>query len=95
MRESTEISEKNEFIIYFQLPLAVYREISAHLQQIEGIRVDLVAHSSREFDYNQSQIGGLAIRYDSDLDVIYHSRIRSILDYYAQKYGAYTVAPID
>lgn len=44
-----------------RLPLAVYREIAAHLQAIDGVRTGLLPQTSREFDYLQSQVGGLWI----------------------------------
>ena len=43
------------------LPLAVYREIAAHIRQVLGVEVGLIPQTSSEFDYNQSQISGLWI----------------------------------
>jgi hypothetical protein len=53
--------ETKEKIEFAGLPLAVYREIAAHLHQVEGVEVGLIPQSSQQFDYNQSQIGGLWI----------------------------------
>jgi hypothetical protein len=94
MVEQTAIRAKKEHISYHQLPLAVYREIASHLRQVEGIEVDLVSQSSKEFDYNQSQIDGLSITYFLGLDGNSMSRIREILDYYAGHFGSYCVSPI-
>jgi hypothetical protein len=91
MVEQIAIRNKSEQISYSQLPLAVYREIAAHLRQLEGITVDLVPQIDGEFDYNQSQIGSLSITYSLDLDADSFSRSRKILDYYAQRFGSYSV----
>ena len=95
MVEQTAIRNKSEQISYSQLPLAVYCEIAAHLRQVEGITVELVSQTDREFDYNQSQIGSLSITYSPDLDADSLSRIRKILDYYAQRFGCYSVLAIN
>ncbi len=43
------------------ISLAVYREIAAHLRQIEGISVTFLAPIDRVFNYTESQLGGLEI----------------------------------
>lgn len=65
------------------LPLAVYREIAAHLRQVGGIKVELIVQSSQEFDYNQSQIEGLCIEY-----ILPQSQqlVEEILTYYYHTY---------
>ena len=83
--------QTTEQITYPQLPLAVYREIAAHLRQIEGIDAQLIAYSPEEdqkqqFDYAQSQIKGLSIEYSDNLDKHSQERKEEILDYYAQRY---------
>ena len=80
-----------EEITYPQLPLAVYREIAAHLRQIEGVKAELIPYSPKEdqkqqFDYNQSQIKGLSIEYSDNLDLQSKQRKEKILNYYAQRY---------
>jgi hypothetical protein len=73
-----------------ELPLAVYREIAAHLRQVEGVNTGLILRplegSSEEFDYAQSQIAALWIEHPQDIAEINLKTIESILDYYAQKY---------
>jgi hypothetical protein len=70
-------------IVYPGLPLAVYREIAAHLRQVEGVEVELARQDSQRFDYNQSQIGSLQIAYpDRDLVLV-----EAILSYYDRRYG--------
>ncbi|KOP24202.1 hypothetical protein AMR41_22820 [Hapalosiphon sp. MRB220] len=75
--------EKVEFT---DLPLAVYREIAAHLRQVEGVEVELIPQSSRQFDYNQSQIAGLWISLSPDSDSISQQRVEQILAYYRDRY---------
>jgi len=41
----------------------VYREIAAHLRQVEGVETGLYPSQAEQFDYNQSQVGGLWIQY--------------------------------
>ncbi len=77
-------SEKIEFA---GLPLAVYREIAAHLRQVEGVEVNLEPQLSQQFDYNQSQIGGLRI-VTSNISPIGHQQVEQILAYYRNRYGS-------
>ena len=88
---TTEIRSirQKEKISYSQLPLAVYREVSAHLQQIEGVKTLLISQSSTQFDYAQSQIEAIQIEYSVDLPSQEKQYLEAILDYYAQKYGKY------
>ncbi len=73
-----------------ELPLAVYREIAAHLRQVEGVDTGLISRplegTSEEFNYAQSQIEALWIEHSKDLNDSNLQSIESILDYYAQKY---------
>ncbi|MEW5856631.1 MAG: hypothetical protein AB1861_04540 [Cyanobacteriota bacterium] len=68
------------------LPLAVYREIAAHLRQVEGVDTGLVPQPGQSFDYNQSQVGGLWIQYAEDADSSSRQQVKQILDYYGQRY---------
>ena len=75
-----------------QLPLAVYREVAAHLRQLEGVKTNLIMRSlepdpAEKFDYYQSQIAALEISYESEISAIDRDRIGEILDYYAQRYS--------
>lgn len=69
-----------------RLPLAVYYEIAAHLRQLSGIRVEILPQTDPQFDYLQSQVGGLSIDY-SELSVVDRTKATEILDYYHQRYG--------
>jgi hypothetical protein len=74
-------------VCYQRLPLAVYREIAAHLQQVEGVEVELIPQSTQKFDYDESQIGGLQIKYLDNLEPFGEQRVEEILAYYSQLYG--------
>jgi hypothetical protein len=70
----------------YQMPLAVYREVAAHLRQIEGITVAFLTPIDREFSYTESQVGGLEITLAdrcTDRDRIWVDRL---LEYYADRY---------
>ncbi len=77
-----------EKIEFAGLPLAVYREITAHLRQVEGVEVSLIPQTSHQFDYNQSQISGLWIDYTPDSSLESRQRVQQILTYY---HNCYTV----
>ena len=76
-----------------KLPLTVYREVQAHLQQLEGVTVGLISqpieNTSDSFDYNESQIKSLWLEYDQNLSSKNQQRIKEILDYYAQRYNTW------
>lgn len=80
-----QTSEKIEFA---GLPLAVYREIAAHLRQVEGVEVDFEPQLSQQFDYNQSQVGGLRIDFTPNISAIGHQQVEQILAYYRNRYGS-------
>ncbi len=71
------------------LPLAVYREVAAHLRQVTGVDADLLPQTSQQFDYNQSQVGGLWIEYGETADKVERERVKQILSYYQNRYGAW------
>ncbi|KAM3090189.1 hypothetical protein ACKFKG_30555 [Phormidesmis sp. 146-35] len=70
------------------LPLAVYREVAAHLSQVEGVKAGLTAQSSSQFDYQQSQIESLWVEV-SGVSVKGLSQVDRILAYYGDRYGAW------
>ncbi|MEH2249157.1 hypothetical protein [Nostoc sp.] len=78
--------ETKEKIEFAGLPLAVYREIAAHLRQVEGVEVDLIPQSSQQFDYNQSQIGGLSISWTANSGSESRQQVNQILAYYRNRY---------
>lgn len=70
-----------------RLPLAVYREVAAHLRQIDGVNTGLLPQTAKEFDYLQSQVGGVWIRYDADQAERCQPQVEAILTYYGDRYG--------
>jgi hypothetical protein len=87
---SAEVSapEQVEYRLHSpQLPLAVYREVAAHLRQIEGVNTGLLPQTSKEFDYLQSQAGGVWIRYNADAVEQCQPKVEAILTYYGDRYG--------
>lgn len=69
------------------LPLAVYREIVAHLQQVDGVQVETIAETSQQFDYNRSQIARLQIHYSTSVEKMAPQRVERILSYYRDRYA--------
>ncbi len=70
-----------------ELPLAVYREVAAHLRQVKGVEAGLIPQTSQQFDYNESQVGGLWIQYADASDLQGRERVNQILAYYQNRYG--------
>lgn len=83
------MKQQEEQITYPHLPLAIYRELAAHLRQIQGVTTELIPQQSQDFDYAQSQIDHLEIYYPVSLSSQEKGRIDEILDYYAQIHGPY------
>lgn len=73
------------------LPLAVYREVAAHLRQVDGVETALTEQSSEQFDYAQSQVGELSIQYPPHASEKLRERVDRILAYYGDRYGAWEV----
>ncbi|NES91518.1 MULTISPECIES: hypothetical protein [Okeania] len=70
------------------LPLAVYREVAAHLRQVGKVEVDLFFHPASEpFDYEKSQIGSLCLEYAEDAEDTVRQKVDQILAYYQSKFG--------
>lgn len=75
------------------LPLAVYRELVAHLLQVAGVEVDLLPQRSQQFDYLQSQVGGVSIQLTPKAGATAQCRVKQILGYYSDRYGAWESIP--
>jgi hypothetical protein len=78
-------------ICNYQMPLAVYREVAAHLQQIEGITVAFLTPIDREFSYTESQLGGLEIIGADRLADVDRLRLDRLLGYYADRYNPWKI----
>lgn len=76
-------------IQYSELPLAVYSEIAAHLGQIEGVETELLPQDAQEFDYMQSQVSWLRISHPENLAQADQEQLSKILDFYAERFGAW------
>lgn len=70
-----------------QLPLAVYREVAAHLEQVAGVQTELVPQTAQPFDYALSQIDSVWISHPDDAAAA--QRVSQILAYYSDRYGAW------
>lgn len=93
--QQTANGKQQERIIYPNLPLAIYREIAAHLRQVKGIQALELPQDDPQFDYTRSQIGGLSISYPSDIGVGDRALVDAILKHYADRYGSYERQPMD
>jgi hypothetical protein len=76
-----------EQFYYANLPLAVYRELAAHLRQVDGVEAELLPQASQTFDYQESQVGGVKLSYQPEANTAARQRVQQILDYYSQRYG--------
>lgn len=74
-----------------QMPLSVYREVAAHLQQVAGLQVKLLPQTSTQFDYALSQVGGLEINLLDVTDPALCERVQQILAYYCDRFGDWQV----
>jgi hypothetical protein len=72
------------------MPLAVYRELVAHLRQIDSVQTGLLPAEATPFEYGASQIGGLWLRYDGNVTQADRDRVKSILDYYTHRFGSWS-----
>lgn len=44
------------------LPLTMYRELVAHLEQLTGVKTELMPQTTDRFHYGFSQIGGIHLQ---------------------------------
>jgi hypothetical protein len=86
---STLRPERQYRVVNPQLPLAVYRELVAHLQQVNRVRATLVEQSATTFDYALSQIESIEIRHPQDLSIEDQQLIEKILGYYGDRFGSW------
>ena len=77
------------------LPLAVYREIAAHLCQVDGIAVELIPQQSQQFDYRLSQIDSLLVKHTADATMASNEQVQQILAYYSDRYSAWEAVNSD
>lgn len=73
-----------------KLPLAVYREVAAHLSQVDGVQAtELMPQDAAEFDYTLSQIGSLQIQMSEATNSESVAQVERILAYYGDRFGAW------
>jgi len=88
---SSAIQQK-QTIIYPRMPLAIYRELASHLEQVQGVETHLTPQQFQQFDYHHSQIGSLEINYTEAFQESDRALVTAILDYYAQRHGSYQLS---
>ncbi len=84
---ATQIPNSQQ-ICFPQMPLAVYRELAAHLRQVNGVEVELLPQTAQTFDYPRSQVGGLLLHLPNDATAS-QQLVQQILAYYGQRHGGY------
>jgi hypothetical protein len=94
MQSSTTNQSTKRQLTCPQLPLAVYREVAAHLRQVAGVDTSLIMRSldhdpQEKFDYYQSQVAAIEISYVEDIPETNKLMVSEILDYYAQRYASW------
>ncbi|WP_448534621.1 hypothetical protein [Parathermosynechococcus lividus] len=72
-----------------QMPLAVYREMAAHLGLLEGVEVRLLPPTSPQFDYSLSQVAGVALGVPESLPPTLVRQLEHILQHYGDRYGGW------
>jgi hypothetical protein len=87
----TQIQAIPKQVYWPKMPLAVYREVAAHLRQV-GVEVELLPQVADYFDYELSQVGGLRITGADELDTVAQTRLREILHYYRERFGEWQSA---
>ncbi len=87
MAPDPQLLAYQETLIYPELPLAVYREVAAHLRQVNGVTTELLPQTATEFDYAQSQVGGLRFSHPAALSEQEKQQLEAIINFYAQRYG--------
>lgn len=77
----------NLTVQFTNLPLAVYREIAAHLCQVEEVETKLLQASTPEFNYDDSQVESLQIQLPV-ANKQSREQVEEILAYYQNIFGA-------
>lgn len=80
-------NQANLTVQFSNLPLAVYREIAAHLCQVEEVKTKLLPASGTEFNYNDSQVESLQIQLPA-ANKQSREQVEEILAYYQNIFGA-------
>lgn len=89
MKLTLSPAEREERCRCAQMPLAVYREVAAQLQQVTGVEVELIPAQPAAFDYFASQIGGLRVRYPATIAAAERSQVEAVLAFHGRHYGSW------
>ncbi len=91
------VQTAQESQLYYQLscaglPLGVYREVASHLRQVIGVETGLASPTISQFDYYQSQVGYLWLRYTENASLASRQQVDRILAYYGDRFGEWQIA---
>ncbi|MEE3717497.1 hypothetical protein V2H45_12105 [Tumidithrix elongata RA019] len=84
-----DIDQKCKVIYNPDISLAMYRELAAHLAQIDRVSAELIWQDSPTFDYAASQISGMWLHYPRALSQSLYHLVQEILSHY----GNWTAEP--
>lgn len=76
-----------EIIVCEFLPLAVYREIAAHLQLVPQLEVMLLPAQPDRFVYRGGPVGGMRLVYPLQWETMARQQMEAILQYYSDRHG--------
>jgi hypothetical protein len=79
---ATTTKQKKQYFYNDRLPLAIYREIAAHLESVNKVKTGTIIQDSPQFDYAQSQLKGIWLEIEGELDHEDQAQIKEILAYY-------------
>lgn len=86
MAQSSQYNQTSLKVQFPSLPLAVYKEIAAHLCQVEGVQTKLLPAFGTEFNYSDSQVESLQIQLPK-AEVQCVEQVEKILAYYQSIFG--------
>ncbi len=86
MDKSSQNNQANLTVRFPNLPLAMYREVAAHLCQVEGVETNLLSASGTEFNYDDSQVESLQIQLPNAKKQS-QEQVETILSYYQNIFG--------
>ena len=72
----------------------VYREIAAHLAQVDQVEVELIPQQASHFAYEHSQIDSLRLSYPEAQAPAIATRVEQILAYYGDRYGGFETVTV-
>lgn len=87
------MTEEQYWITCTTLPLAIYREVATHLRQVPGVEAEVLPQTATQFDYLQSQAGGLRYSLSAIADDQSRQRVSQILQYYGDRFGPWQPLP--